>query len=529
MASFESTECGAQSTDHEICKKLHNHTTNLSCSTRRVKTESHIFCNYFRHFFLIDRNQNRYVDLTQSPKMEDMLNWLFSPVRMHRQVPVIGRRHFIQAGMLGLAPLSLPRLLQAENADLVSRTRPTARNCILFFLEGGPSHIDLWDMKPSAPADIRGEFRPIATSNPEVQVCEHLPLLSRQMHLLTLVRSVHHRVVDHNAGAYYALTGQLPYRSGELIVAPSPDDAPPFGSVMAHLRPSGKQVPSFVHVPDIMSNNGHEIPGEKAGFLGPSADPLVAGDPSVLGYKIPGLGLPAGVSRGRLGQRRALLESLNGHQHTRRAFDLERESDATRRRYGLPDREDRSVGARKFGGLPHLGQSMLLARRLIESGVRLVTVCTGRRYDQSWDTHRQHFPLLKRSLVPYADRAFSALLEDLEQRGMLEETLVVAMGEFGRTPRLGQITSGAGADRAGRDHWPHCYTVMFAGGPLKRGLVHGSSDSIGAYPASHPVTPEDIAATIYHALGIDLETRIRDQLGRPQTLVSGTPILDILA
>ena len=501
---------------------------------------------------MIDRNQNLYVDLTQSPKMEDMLNWLFPPVRMHRQVPVIGRRHFIQAGMLGLAPLSLPRLLQAENAGLVSRTRPTARNCILFFLEGGPSHIDLWDMKPSAPADIRGEFRPIATSNPEVQVCEHLPLLSRQMHLLTLVRSVHHRVVDHNAGAYYALTGQLPYRSGELLVAPSPDDAPPFGSVMAHLRPSGKQVPSFVHVPDIMSNNGHEIPGEKAGFLGPSADPLVAGDPSVVGYKIPGLGLPAGVSRGRLGQRRALLESLNGHQHfgqptdrletfqqqaydllssqtTRRAFDLERESDATRRRYGLPDREDRSVGARKFGGLPHLGQSMLLARRLIESGVRLVTVCTGRRYDQSWDTHRQHFPLLKRSLVPYADRAFSALLEDLEQRGMLEETLVVAMGEFGRTPRLGQITSGAGADRAGRDHWPHCYTVMFAGGPLKRGLVHGSSDSIGAYPASHPVTPEDIAATIYHALGVDLETRIRDQLGRPHTLVSGTPILDILA
>ena len=209
---------------------------------------------------------------------------------------------------------------------------------------------------------------------------------------------------------------------------------------------------------------------------------------------------------------------------TRRAFDLSRESPKTRERYGLPDRDDRSVGARKFGGLPHLGQSMLMARRLIEAGVRLVTVCTGRRADQAWDTHRQHYPLLKKSILPYADGAFSALLEDMEERGLLEETLVVAMGEFGRTPRLGQITSSAGADKAGRDHWPHCYTVFMAGGPICPGAVYGASDKFAAYPARDPVTPEDIIATIYHALGIDHETRFVDRFGQPHAVSLGEPI-----
>jgi hypothetical protein len=207
-----------------------------------------------------------------------------------------------------------------------------------------------------------------------------------------------------------------------------------------------------------------------------------------------------------------------------RAFDLEQEPRGMRERYGPPDRTDRSVEARKFGGLPHLGQCTLLARRLIEAGVRLVTIASGRRYDQAWDTHRQHFPLLKKSLLPYADRAMSALVEDLAQRGLLEETLVVFMGEFGRTPRLGQITSGAGADAAGRDHWPHCYSVLFAGGGTRGGAVYGSSDRFAAYPRTNPVTPEDVAATIYHALGIAPETEIRDSLGRPHVLATGKPI-----
>jgi hypothetical protein len=221
--------------------------------------------------------------------------------------------------------------------------------------------------------------------------------------------------------------------------------------------------------------------------------------------------------------------SLLTSEETRRAFDLTREPAAVRERYGLPDRVDRSVEARQFGGLPHLGQCMLLARRLIEAGVRLVTVCTGRRYDQSWDTHRQHFPLLKRSLLPYADRAFSALLEDLEARGLLKETLVVALGEFGRTPRLGQITSGAGADAAGRDHWPYCYTVLFAGAGITPGVVYGASDRFAAYPKNNPVTPEDIAATIYQALGVAPATTFADGLDRPHAVALGNPIQEILA
>jgi uncharacterized protein (DUF1501 family) len=207
----------------------------------------------------------------------------------------------------------------------------------------------------------------------------------------------------------------------------------------------------------------------------------------------------------------------------RSAFNLNQEPARVRERYGLRNRTDH-VETRKFGGLPHLGQCMLLARRLIEAGTRLVTVGTGRRLCQAWDTHRDHFPLLKQSLLPYTDRALSALLEDLAERGMLEETLVVVMGEFGRTPKLGQITSGAGADKAGRDHWPHCYTVLFAGGGIRGGTLYGESDAIGAFPASNPVTPEDIAATIYEALGLDPEQLIADRFGRPQALATGRPI-----
>jgi hypothetical protein len=272
-------------------------------------------------------------------------------------------------------------------------------------------------------------------------------------------------------------------------------------------------------------------------------------------YEVPGLSLQEGVDSRRLNRRRELMRlvdtspaatsagndrgsRLNAHYEkaytllssskVRDAFDLSQESAATRERYGYPDRVNRSVEARQFGGLPHLGQSLLLARRLVEAGVRLVTVCSGRRVDQAWDTHRDHFPLLKKSLLPYTDRAFSALLEDLNDRGLLDETLVVAMGEFGRTPRLGQITSSAGAAAGGRDHWPHCYTVLFAGAGIQAGMVYGESDQFAAYPKTNPVTPEDIAATIYTALGLDPHERILDTLGRPHELATGTPIAELL-
>ena len=467
-----------------------------------------------------------------------------------RPAPISRRRWLLRAGALAGAGLSLPDLFRAQARG--AARRPAAKSCIVFFLEGGPAHQDLWDMKPQAPLEVRGEFRPISTSVPGVQVCEHLPMFAAQMHHIALVRSVHHRIVDHNAGAYYALTGRAPISGSRLIVRDEPDNFPPYGAVMARLSPANRALPPFVHLPDVMSNLGYDLPGQRAGFLGADYDPLVAGDPSVENYQVPGLALPRDVSLERLFARRTLLAQLGGRggplahpsapesdgmaAHyarafdllsagaTRRAFDLSQEPPHVRERYGLPDRRDRSVEARKFGGLPHLGQCTLLARRLIEAGVRLVTIASGRRFDQAWDTHRDHFPLLKKSLLPYADRAMSALVEDLAQRGLLDETLVVFMGEFGRTPRLGQVTTGAGADAAGRDHWPHCYSVMFAGGGTRGGAVWGSSDRFAAYPRSNPVTPEDVAATIYHALGVPLDTKIRDPLDRPHLVATGKPI-----
>ncbi|RPI88689.1 MAG: DUF1501 domain-containing protein [Planctomycetaceae bacterium] len=474
----------------------------------------------------------------------------------------LSRRSLLGAAALTPLGLCLPRLLRAESAPHQPNRElrlARARSCLLVFLEGGPAHQDLWDLKPHAPEQVRGEFRPIESTLAGVPVCEHLPLLARQMRHLALVRSVHHTVVDHNAGSYYALTGKSPVVGGSLIISDQPQNFPPFGSVAARfLSDPSQPLPAHVQIPEIMSNNGHDLPGQRSGFLGPAFDPFVTGDPSAAGYRVPGLALPTDMADARLVARRHLRHALEDSRgsvgasslpvlgsamdvhyqrafdllsssNVQQAFDLSSEPMAVRLQYGLPDRIDRSVEARKFGGLPHLGQSMLLARRLIEAGVRLVTVCTGRRFDQAWDTHRQHFPLLKQSLLPYFDRAFSALLADLDDRGLLAETLVVALGEFGRTPKLGQITSGAGADAAGRDHWPHCYTVLFAGGGIRPGQVYGASDAFAAYPKSNPVTPEDIAATIYHALGIDPETLLRDPLDRPIALATGRPILELFA
>ena len=457
------------------------------------------------------------------------------------------RRAFLRVGAAGLIGLNLPDLLRLQAAS----SKPRAKSLIVFALEGGPSHIDLWDMKPDAPEAIRGEFRPIATSAPGMQLCEHLPRLAKQAHNLTLVRSVHHTIGDHNAGYYFAMTGRNPSENGRLITTPSADNFPAIGSVVSKLRPSGRPLPDFVHTPDWMSNNGSFLPGQSAGFLGASLDPFLAGDPSRPDYAIPGLSLPKELSLRRMDDRRALLntidhtlgrvqsiDNLQAHYkrafelisspEARRAFDLAAEPASVRERYGLDPDNPRTKEARKFGGLPHLGQCLLLARRLIEAGVRVVTVCTGARYDQSWDTHRDHFPLLKRSLLPMFDQGFSALLEDLDQRGLLDDTLVVAMGEFGRTPRVGQITSDAGADKGGRDHWPHCYTVLMAGAGMPKGAIHGASDSHAAHPARDPATPQDIAATIFEAMGIPSETQIQDNLNRPFAISTGTPIRALL-
>ncbi|MAV34899.1 MAG: hypothetical protein CMJ59_05525 [Planctomycetaceae bacterium] len=465
----------------------------------------------------------------------------------------ITRRDLLQVGSLGLMGITLPDLLGRASAQGL---RPgAAKSCILVFLDGGPAQQDMWDMKPSAPAEVRGAFSPISTSTPDIQICEHLPMVSKQMHHLALIRSVTHDVMVHSAATYYMLTGRHPKPKGALIIKDEPENFPPFGSVLSARRPL-EDLPEFVHIPDIMWDAGHDLPGQRAGFLGSGFNPLVAGDPSVAHYGIPGLVLPQTVSSGRFQRRQRLLDLLDrsagrrvdvkvfdeldshkqkafallGTSRTRDAFDLEREKPEVRERYGLglPAGQERKTGARNFGGLPHLGQSLLLTRRLIESGVRLVTVSTGRRRDSAWDGHLRHYPILKKSLLPYFDRGFSALLEDMADRDMFQDTLLVAMGEFGRTPKLGQITVGT-ADAGGRDHWSHCYTVMMGGAGIRGGAVYGSSDAHAAYPANHPVSPEDIAATIYYALGIDPKSQIVDPLGRPHTLALGKPITPLFS
>ena len=457
----------------------------------------------------------------------------------------VTRRAALRLSVGGAAGLSLARLLRAEADVRAAPSQPArAKSCILFFLEGGPSHIDLWDMKPQAPDLVRGIYRPIDTSLLGLQICEHLPDWAPWMHRLCVVRSVSHSVVDHNAGTYYALTGKYPVQGGQLVTRPGNDDHPPIGSVVAKLRPGESGLPDFAQAPDIMFNNGTFIPGQQAGLLGSSYDPFFPGDPSLPGPLAGGLAPSADVAPARLASRRELLArlaaersaetvdrydefqqraySLVASPRAREAFDLSLEPDSIRRRYGLGFETDRE--ARQGGGLPSLGQSLLLARRLIEAGVRLVTVTAGRRYDQSFDTHRQHYSLLTHSLLPYLNRGFAALMQDLTERGLLDETLVAVFGEFGRTPKLGQITSPAGATPEGRDHWPHCYTAIFAGAGLKQGYVHGASDRHGAYPLADRVAPEDLAATIFEALGVEPRSRIIDAQNRPHTLCEGTPI-----
>ena len=474
-----------------------------------------------------------------------------------KPIPDITRRELLFGGALGLGGLdlvglSLPGLLAAEVRD--GRPRAKAKSCILFFMEGGPAHQDLWDLKPEAPLEYRGEFKPIPTRIPGVQVCEHLPMLSRQMHHFAQVRSVHHDVNDHNAGAYYCLTGRSPRVGNKLIVSPAPSLFPSYGATLSKLRPTGNELPDFIHIPEVLSNNSYDLPGQFAGFFGRQHDPYVTGDPSLPKFNASRFELSDDVTperfRRRMALREKVLESLGSSSggksilgeteaHYRKAFDLlssskvrdafdlSREPSRIRERYGFDRESNRARQARQFGGVPHLGQSMLLARRLVEASPRLVTVCAGRRYCQAWDTHRKHFPLMKRSLLPMTDRALSALLEDLSERGLLDETLVVVMGEFGRTPKIGQVTSNAGADKGGRDHWPHCYSVLFAGAGISGGAIYGKSDRYAAFPEGNPVTPEDISATIYDIMGLDPGMEITDRLDRTLHLSDGAPIKEI--
>ena len=442
--------------------------------------------------------------------------------------PPLTRRHWLQIGGLGALGLSLPHLLQAAE-----RGRPTpVRSCVLFLLHGGPSQLDIWDMKPAAPAEVRGEFKPAATSTPGIQITELLPLLSRQAHRFSIVRSMTHSAINHNAATYLVTTGNLPPRE-QIAFTPTENDFPHLGAQLAFGRPPDKgAVPTAVSLPDPVSDGPYTCPGQNGGFLGASYAPFtIYGDPNDDAFAVHGLHETPDAQR--MADRRSLLQAvdhgLGRLANERRVEDLGRyqqkafsllTSEVTRRAFEISDESDR---VREHYGRHKYGQSLLLARRLVEAGVRLVTVYWGGQVNNPvphWDTHMNNNRRLRDELLPPFDQCFSAFLEDLSQRGLLASTLVVCMGEFGRTPRFGQFT-GNGVNETGRDHWSQCYSLVIAGGLQPGGRIIGRSDRFAAYPDTDPITPQDLAASLLHALGVDPGQEVRDALLRTVPLSTG--------
>ena len=453
-----------------------------------------------------------------------------------RRETLFTRRHALRVGV-GAFGLTLPALLRgAARAETVDQPAPRARSVVILYLSGGPSQLDTWDMKPDAPREIRGSFQAIPTSVPGTQICEHLPRMARLADRYTIVRSMTHDEGDHLRAGHYVMTGGRMNRPAVILTGMKRSDRPHLGSVVASRLGHDSATP-FVVVPEYVSPRGVPRPGQHGGYLGGGVDPyLIHSDPSLSTYHPGPIAALPPTPAERFGPRRSLLKSLDtspsfpapaefesfrekaldivSSPQARQAFYLEGESQKTRERYGHNT----------------FGQSALVARRLVEAGVRLVQVNFVRhdngKNGQGYDSHSvppspPHLPWCRDELFPPTDAAFSALVEDLEQRGLLDETLVVLMGEFGRTPRFNKD--------GGRDHWPDCYSLVLAGGGVARGGVYGASDGITATVTRDPVTPEDLFATVYHLLGIDPRDTMVDLAGRPHVLVDGKPVLGLLA
>ncbi len=463
----------------------------------------------------------------------------------------ITRRELMQVGGLSLfSGMSLPRLLHA--AESKPTLRPgRAKSVILFNLLGGPSQMDMFDLKPNAPVEVRGEFHPIDSSLPGLQICEHLPNTAKLMHKACLVRTVTHGYNAHNP--LNIMTGFSGGKFDQL--RPEPTDPPDIGAVCQYLGMSPRDLPGAVCLPcypgwgESSMYPGIRRPGPYGGYLGSQYDPLFAvcepkfdREPKFAYYdqvipmgepRLPSLGELPDITVNRLDRRRSMLDQLDGQfeqtrksgavdrlnhfqqrafdmltsSKTRDAFDLSREPDALRDRYG------RNMS----------GSSLLVARRLVEAGVPFISVHAEifGRYGHSYDMHENNFSMLKDANLPILDLAYPALIEDLESRGLLDSTLVVVMGEMGRSPKVN--------GKAGRDHWPQCGFSLLTGGGTKPGSVFGETDKQAAYPISHPVSPGDIVATIYQLLGIDPHLTVPDQTGRPNHIAhGGEPIREIM-
>ena len=447
----------------------------------------------------------------------------------HRHTTGLTRREVLQVGYSGLLGVGLAGLLGGKARAASGDGGGRAKSIVLVFLTGGPSHLDTFDMKPDGPAEIKGEFKPIDTNVPGLQFCEHLPRLAAHADKLAVVRSLAHPETNHLLATHRVLTGTA-IPGGKFDQVASRNDWPDYAGGLDYLRPRNDGVPTGVNLPTFLVEGPLSWPGQHAGFLGPKHDPWqVRQDPNLPEFHVDGFGLVAGLGVERLGQRRDLLGQLQrdaeaaasaadgrpfGEMQDRAftmltsgkvadAFDISREPDRTRDRYGR-----------------HLfGQSLLLARRLVQAGVPVVQANMG--HVQNWDLHGNIFPRLKKDLLPPLDQGVAALLDDLAATGLLDETLVMVLGEFGRTPKL----SGKAGDKgAGRDHWPNAFTGLFAGAGVRGGQAIGKTDKIGAFPTTPPYAPDDVGATVYHALGVDHEADVADQLGRPVRLNRGTPI-----
>src|SRR5438128_5448413 len=449
------------------------------------------------------------------------------------------RRYLLKVGGLGLLGLPIPGLLRAEDWAKGKGPKPRARSVVFLYQFGGPSHIDMFDRKPDAPEGIRGPLKSISSSLPGVPVCEGLPRVAKVMDKVTLVRSMHHTMKNHNSASYYALTGHAP-PVDDIRLRDSLDLFPAYGSVVDKLAPTSGAIPAFVAYPYVI-RDGSVTPGQHASFLGKEHDPLLfIQDPNSPNFKLPELSLPAHLSYERLEQRRELQKLIDeqsrlieisatargldayydkalamlSSERLRKAFDLSAEPEKLRDDYGRHT----------------YGQSCLLARRLVEAGVKFVTVYfSGNIGGQStteggWDTHgfnnTRMYPIIEKYHLPLTDQTLPTFLADLDSRGLLDTTLVVWMGEFGRTPRINE--------NASRDHWPQCYTTLLAGGGVRRGFIYGASDKNGMYPAENPVRPDDLAATIFYLLGIDPHTEVRAVGNRPVLISEGKPVMEVL-
>jgi hypothetical protein len=463
------------------------------------------------------------------------------------------RRAFLTASANVLAGLPLVACADPLLANTLARAAVggEAKSVILFFLCGGASHIDTWDMKPDAPAEYRGPFNSIPTSAADIRLCEHLPKLANLAHHLAIVRSVGATVStnDHHAGYYYHLTGHVPdptFLSLGNDRRPYGDDWPFMGTVVGQRRSNQSELPNVITLPHKPSKAPYTRPGQFAAKLGVEFDPVYV-DASIdkpLEFRAPSLSLHGSTSAGELQSRQQMLGRINQARRdldrvasesnwkkqqersmqlllsakTSQAFDLASEPESVRQLYG------NSVNA----------MSLLMARRLVEAQVPFITVfwrenesiADACKSEGAWDTHGNNFECLKKYLLPEFDQAFSGLLTDLQQRGLLEQTLVMVNSEMGRKPKIGDPRSG-GTSGAGRDHWTHCQSVLFAGGGIRGGQTYGASDRYGEYPAENPVTPADIAKTVYRAVGIK-DLQATDSQGRPYHLLESGESIDQL-